>query len=61
MFSARETLRGAVQGLGGGKNWKLSNRFTKIHLEGAAEGRALGTVFLQRKNLSMLKAFKTLI
>ena len=61
MFSARETLRGTVQGLGGEKIRKLSNPFTKIHLEGAAEGRTLGTVFLQRKNLSMLKAFKTLI
>ena len=59
MFSARETLRGTVQGPGGEKNWKAPNRFTKIHLEGAAEGRALGTVFLQRKNLSILKAFKT--
>ena len=61
MFCARETLRGTVQGLGVEKNWKLSNRFTKIHLEGAAEGRTLGTVFLQRRNLSMLKALKTLI
>ena len=61
MCSARETLRGTVQGLGGEKKGKLSNRFTKIHLEGAAQGRTLGTVFLQRRNLRMLKAFKTFL
>ena len=43
------------------KNWTLSNRSTKIHPEGIAEGRTLGTVFLQRKKLSMLKALKTLL
>ena len=55
MFYARETLRGTVQGLGGEKNWKPPNRFTKLHLEGAAEGRTLGTAFLQRRNLRKLK------